>query len=190
MSLVKRQPSEPSPVPDGHAPTGLGALDGVFADRGGLLRLAYRFCWNLADAEDAVQNALLLATRRLEQLNDPARAGAWVKSIVVAQCLELNRKQTRDKRKLESIQQRGDLRETASADQTDSTGLGEDLRRLIAELPPRQRAALVLRHLEGMAYDEIADVMEISASTVRVLVRNGREALREAMLAARPGWSP
>ena len=63
------------------------------------------------------------------------------------------------------------------------------LRRHIRRLPARQQAALVLRHLENMAYPRIAELMEIDQSTVRVLVRNAREALRQALTRENPEWA-
>ena len=67
--------------------------------------------------------------------------------------------------------------------------LGGILKTLLAELPEKQRTALVLRHLEGMAYRRIAEVMEISESTARVHVRAAREALREMIVKRYPEWA-
>jgi RNA polymerase sigma factor (sigma-70 family) len=67
--------------------------------------------------------------------------------------------------------------------------LSDIMRELIARLPERPRIALVLRHLENLGYDDIAAVMEIEESTARVLVRNGRERLRELLLERYPEWA-
>ena len=79
----------------GTTPPSCETLDEVHARRGLLLRLAYRFCWNDADAEDAVQNALLLASRKVHQLADRGKLWPWVRSIVVTQCKELLRRRMR-----------------------------------------------------------------------------------------------
>ena len=60
------------------------------------------------------------------------------------------------------------------------------LQELIARLPERPRIALTLRHLEGCEYAEIAELMEIAPSTVRVLVHEAREQLRIWLAAADP----
>lgn len=164
--------------------SGVGARRGLSAEltvliaavRPQLLRLAYRFCWNWADAEDAVQDALLLATQRIEQLADAGRLAPWVKSIVVRQSIERVRRRPREAA-AEIL--------AASAISRSEVGEGESiaprLKLLISALPERQQAALVLREISGMEYSEVAAILEIEESTARVLVRNGREGLR-AML--------
>jgi RNA polymerase sigma-70 factor (ECF subfamily) len=64
------------------------------------------------------------------------------------------------------------------------------LRRAIDELPPKQRAAITLRHLEGMDYEHIAEILEITPSTARVHVRDARESLRLRMVREHPDWAP
>jgi len=78
----------------------LPSLDEVFARRGVLVRLAYRLCWNIEDAEDAVQNALLLASEKRHQLADARRLWSWVRAIVVRQCHEVRRRLARQQRRL------------------------------------------------------------------------------------------
>ena len=62
------------------------------------------------------------------------------------------------------------------------------MKRLLVQLPRQQQAAVTLRHLERMEYPQIARIMAISESTVRVHVRTGREALRKLIQARHPEW--
>lgn len=146
-----------------------------------LVRLAYRFCWNWQDAEDAVQDALLLASQRLGQLDDAARLETWVKSIVVRQSIDRRRQRPPPAGSLDRAESHP-AREHAS-DAADA--LPALLKSLIPRLAPRQQAALVLREISGMEYAEVAMILEIEESTVRVLVRNAREALRDLLSQAR-----
>src|SRR6202011_5391435 len=57
----------------------------------------------------------------------------------------------------------------------------EGLRRALSHLAFNERAALVMRELEGLSYAEIADVLEVSASAVETLVFRARRALREQL---------
>ncbi len=153
-----------------------------------LVRLAYRFAWNREDAEDAVQEALVECERHRGQLRDPARWWAWVRRIVVQQCHLLGRR-TAARRSLET--RLAEYRATqdvvpSASDEGDSL---EMIRMLIADLPDRQREVIVLRHLEGLEVAEIADVLGITESTVRVQTRNGRETLRRLMLERHPDWA-
>lgn len=160
-------------------------LDEVHARRGLLLRLAYRFCWNDADAEDAVQNALLLASEREHQLSDRGKLWSWVRSIVVRQCKELLRRGVR-RSEVESMLE---PRTKEVHDSLTGFELSGMVKELIKTLPERQQTALILRHLEDMSYAEIAEMMRITESTARVQVRNARESLREAIAEKSPDWA-
>lgn len=152
-----------------------------------LVRLAYRFLWNRDDAEDAVHDALLAGQRRKHGLRDEAKALEWMQRIVINQCHE------RGRGKLRWLRHEPELRAEAArrhtVDRADSTAdLKEPLRRLLHELPRRQHEVMVLRHIQGMGYDEIGRVLRISQSTARVHARAGREALRILLLRRHPGW--
>ena len=66
----------------------------------------------------------------------------------------------------------------------------------LGEINPHYRAALVLRELEGLSYDEIAEILETSLGTVKSRILRGREALRKCLTErlrrenAQPGWNP
>ncbi|MCB9849722.1 MAG: RNA polymerase sigma factor [Phycisphaerales bacterium] len=155
------------------------ALAKVHAQRGALVRLAYRLVWNLDDAEDAVQDALVRAAERREQLADTSRAWSWVRAIVVRQCHDLRRRTQRGTRAMAAIEER--KRDDSAPPQAHELVAGAELndrvRAAIAALPERQQSVLVLRHLEELSYPEIAELLGMSESTVRVQVRNARESL-------------
>jgi RNA polymerase sigma-70 factor (ECF subfamily) len=66
----------------------------------------------------------------------------------------------------------------------------------LAEINPHYRAALVLREIEGLSYEEIADILETSLGTVKSRILRGRDALRQLLTErlsrdnARPAWNP
>jgi RNA polymerase sigma-70 factor (ECF subfamily) len=166
-------------------------LDEVYAQRNVLIRLAYRFCWNRDDAEDAVQRALVLAAREQHQLADRSKLWSWVQSIIVRQCHSLLRTRARQ-RKAETND--GANARASSVDVSPTAKLlrrefTELVKRMVASLPDRQQTAIVLRHLAGMSYREIAEMMGVSESTARVQVHNARELLRQAILAEHPEWA-
>lgn len=167
------------------------SFDDVCTRRGELVRLAYRFCWNLSDAEDAVQDALIIADRKWPQLTDLDKAWPWVRAILVQQCLEGGRKTARHARKIAGAaeRRRRNPPEMNAAGTPQQAELADALKRNMGGLPEQQRVAIVLRHLESMDYGEIAELMGIAVSTVRVHVRNAREALRTALLKEYPEWA-
>ena len=183
MSRTSAEPTEPHPAPDGPSAEGRGADDTasgfarVHARRGILVRLAYRLLWNVDDAEDAVQNALLQAAKKQDQLADRGKLWSWVRAIVVRQCYDTQRARQRRQRATDVVRERAELQADDFAGQA---AMGAELREHIQALPERQRTAIVLRHLEELSYTEIATIMGTSESTARVQVRNAREALRRA----------
>jgi RNA polymerase sigma-70 factor (ECF subfamily) len=153
------------------------------------VRLAYRFLWNWSDAEDAVQDALVLAETKREQVRDEKKWWAWITRIVINQCRQVHRRRVRSEdlwRSLPEARTEPGNRQTTRIEQQE---LATILKKLITELPDRQRTAVVLRHLEGMEYEDIARIMELSESSVRVHVFSGREALRKMILARYPEWA-
>ncbi len=157
--------------------------------RARLVRLAYRLLWNWHDAEDAVQEALTVASRSRGQLRDPSKWQPWLTRIVVHQCLLERRRIARRQRLKAASPKPAGTRASEAGVVLETRELSEVLKRLIAALPRQQRVALVLRHLEGMDYSSIAGIMEASESTVRGHVRSAREALRETILRRFPEWA-
>ena len=152
-----------------------------------LVRLAYRFLWNPQDAEDVVQDALTAAHQQAGDLRNADRWWSWVCRIVVHRCHEHGRQMLRRKRHEQPLRIEAERRhaEQVADDVADRMEL---LRKLLPELPRRQHEVIVLRHLQGMSYVEIADILSITTTTARVHARAGREGLRRLMLGRHPDW--
>ncbi len=147
--------------------------------RSRLVRLAYRFVWNREDAEDAVQDALARSLEHGHELKTKDKWLSWLSSIVVHTCHELGRKRKTRDQHTARLQLAA---ESHSIDSCDKLSVEHDaVRRRLERLPGRQREVIVLRHLELMSYEQIADILDLSPSTVRVHARNGLESLRTMM---------
>jgi len=131
------------------------------------------------EADDAVQDGVLAAWRAIERY-DPARPfRPWMMRIVVNAALDLRR---RDKvRRTEMIPETVESRTIGPDRATDSVILGAQLRAALAELPERQRVAVVLFDAEGYSHAEIAAMLEVPEGTVRSYVFHGRRALRRVL---------
>jgi len=151
-----------------------------------LFRLAFRFLWNRADAEDAVQDALLAAYERSAQLRDSEKWWPWVCRIVVQRCRLLGRRAS-IRRRHEQV-----FAELSATLQTTMISGSAELKTLVIELldelPRRQREVLVLRHLQGMAFEEVAQVLELAPETARVHAQRGRERLLSLIERHYPQW--
>lgn len=151
-----------------------------------LVRLAYRFLWNHEDAEDVAQDSMLRAMEKAEELREPGKWWSWLCRITVHRCHEHGRSRQRRRKHEDRL-----THESRTVQPHDEAGLTERsaaLARLLVELPRRQHEVLVLRHVQGMSFDEIADVLGISASTARVHAIAARESLRSSILRSHPAW--
>jgi len=143
-----------------------------------LVRLAYRFLWNQDDAEDAVQDALTTAQQRYRELKAPERWWSWLCRVVVQRCHLQGRGKQRHAAHAEPYARHAVGRAGSGAASAEDKEL---LRFLLPQLPPRQQEVVVLRHLQQMSYEQIGEVLGISASTARVHCRTGLERLRKLL---------
>lgn len=152
-----------------------------------LLRVAFRLLWNHDDAEDAVQDALALALRHKADLRDRSRWIGWVTRIVVHQCRAALRRR-RVWVKHEPRLRRAALSQTVAEPATPPQEHLHSLRAALAKLPQRQYEVIVLRYLENLSYERIAELLDMAPSTARVQARTALERLRTLLAADEPTW--
>jgi RNA polymerase sigma-70 factor (ECF subfamily) len=144
--------------------------------------LALRMLGNAAEAQDVAQEVFLRAHRGLAEFRGDARLSTWLYAIVSRLCLNRlaggERRLTRDGE--EALSRIADAR--PGPDQTLEQGeLAEALSRAIGELPEERRIVVVLRDIEGLAYEEIAEVLELPVGTVRSRLHRARLDLKEKL---------
>ena len=157
--------------------------------------LVYRILNDPADAADTTQEVFLKVFRGIKRFNGEASLKTWIYRIAIHEASNQRRWWFRHKRKEDSMEtplthvgEPLTLEETL-IDQSESpfeVCAHEEVRtRVEAELrqiPEPYRTAVVLRDIEGLAYEEIASVLEISLGTVKSRLVRGREALRKRLL--------
>ena len=134
----------------------------------GLVRLA-RSVVGECEAEDAVQDGLLIAWRKLSALRDAGAFDPWLTRLVLRTCLRRARW-----RRLRPWTSSSAAPEPATAP---DPAAGVEAARLLARLAPRQRAVLHLTAVEGLSDGEIATILHITAGSVRAHRRRARERL-------------
>src|SRR5436305_354224 len=139
-------------------------------------RYAYSVLRNRADAEDVTQTTFMNAFRALERGEDPRSPLNWLISIAHNVCLQRFRSNSRRPQEVELDYDVAD----SLVDDDDAPG-AEDIRRALGHLAFNQRAAIVLREIEGRSYAEIAEVLGVSMSAVETLIFRARRALREQL---------
>lgn len=147
------------------------------------MRRAFRIAWRILehreDAEDVVQDAFIRALEGIGTL-DPARPfGPWFHRVVVNSAL--NYRRGRSVRATQPMPR--DVVATTSSPETDAENalLRGRLRAALDALPERQRTIVQLADLEGMNGSEIADILDVSAGTVRWHLHQARQTLRVAL---------
>ena len=154
---------------------------------------AMRLLANPTEAQDVAQEVFLRAYQHFGELHDSPTAGGWLKKVATNLCLNhISRYRSRWSFFSEFV--RGDENaedfepvEFAAPDDFDQQ-LEQAERHAIVEaalqkLPPAQRVPLVLYHLHGMKYDEIAAQLKVSLGKVKTDIFRAREALRKRLQA-------
>lgn len=150
----------------------------------------YRLCRSILrhadDAEDATQEVFVRVHEALGQFAGRGAFGAWLRRLTVNHCL--NRVQTAASRAASRSYSLDLLAETLPASEMDDPEerllRAEEIERIRQELdylPESQRVALALRLLEGLSYEEIAEMMGVPVNSVRSWLHRGRARLREAL---------
>src|ERR687895_364429 len=130
---------------------------------------------NEADAEDATQQAFLCAYRAYERGERPERPLNWLVAIAHNVCRQRWRESARRPRVVQledEVPARAAEEESSNAD---------EIRRALGFLAFNQRAALVMRELQGRSYEEIAGILGLSGSAVETLLFRARRAMREQL---------
>src|SRR3989442_10615757 len=129
-----------------------------------------------ADAEDVTQTTFLNAYRSyIEKGNRPEKPQNWLIAIAHNVCRQRFRQSAR---RPAEVSFEDDI---ADAIVDEDALTGQDIRRALSHLAFNQRAALVMRELEGRSYGEIAQILDLSTSAVETLIFRARRALREQL---------
>jgi len=157
----------------GAQPGAQPSFDDWVAARGpSLLRFAFVVTGSQHAAEDAVQDALARACERWSRVARTADPDSYVRRMVVNAHISRWRR-TRRESPVEVV-----LATDPQPDHADRLGTGDEVWAVCRDLPPRQRAAVVLRFYEDLDYPEIAAVLGCSEVTVRSHIHRALAALR------------
>jgi RNA polymerase sigma factor (sigma-70 family) len=141
--------------------------------------VALGICGNTPAAEDAVQDAFILAYTRLSQLKDPAAFLPWVCQIVRNCCYQVLRKEKAIASR-ESIPASDNLIEESIEQHYDRIATRDSLYSSLSLLPEHLRSTLLLRYLSDYSsYQQIAEIMAIPLGTVRSRLNEGKRQLRQ-----------
>ena len=135
-----------------------------------VFRVALNSLGSPADADDIVQEALLRLLERSEPFESEAHEKAWLITVASNKCRDMLRFRKRH------ITESEELLRNYPMD-SESHGVLEAL----TEIPEKFRIVLILHYIEGYKVDEIAEMLEKTASAIKMRLAKGRKLLKEKM---------
>jgi RNA polymerase sigma-70 factor (sigma-E family) len=148
-----------------------------------LLRTAYLIVWDLAEAEDLVQECLIIVARRWPRVRKMDHPLAYGRRVLINLALDGAARRSRRRQELEhanghELDGRRDERAVQELGLVDTRS---ELVQALGTLPPRQRAVLVLRYFEDLSEAQVAAALGCSVGTVKSTASRGLNRLQAAI---------
>lgn len=153
-----------------------------------VFNLTLRIVGNREDAEEAAQDVFVRAYRNLDRFRGDARFSTWLYRIAVNVSLSSARRSRRDL-STTSLSESEDGEDALPvqvpdpaanpAERFEQAEFREQVRNMVAALPPMYSAVISMYHIQSLSYDEIADALELPIGTVKARLFRARAALRK-----------
>jgi RNA polymerase sigma-70 factor (ECF subfamily) len=151
-----------------------------------ILSLTTRMLGATADAEDAAQETFVAAFKSLSGFQSGAKFSTWLYRIAVNKCHDSLRSRVETVALDPSDDQSGIALEAADQvtphRELERTELSLALERGIRDLPPLYRESFILRHVEGLDYDEMSAILDVSRDTLKMRVYKARTILCQSLV--------
>ncbi len=158
-----------------------------------LFSLLYRMVRDRELAEDLAQETFIKALNAIESYRPEYKFSSWIFKIANNAAIDHLRRRELDTLSLEgsphaetpdaveaTALQIGD-RQESPLDAVEARELGGQIEQAIARLRPEYRSCILLRHVEGRAYEEIAEILNLPLGTVKTYIHRARNELRQAL---------
>lgn len=155
--------------------------------------LVYRMVRNRTLAEDLAQEAFIRAFNAIDGYNPRYKFSSWIFKIANNHTIDHLRKKRLDTVSIHGSPHASTQEEAVQTSVVVESGgenpeefvehreLGSLIEQAIGELRPEYRSVVLLRHVEGYSYDEIADVLDLPLGTVKTYLHRARSELKEAL---------
>ena len=154
----------------------LAFLETVSTLRPSLHRYCARMTGSVMDGEDVVQEALIEAYRKLDKYDESRPLKPWLFRIAHNRCIDfLRRKGVRDE--AEAVVTRP---EAVSPTESATLGVGKAVEHLVASLPPKERACVLLKDVFDYSLEEIAELVDSTVGGVKAALNRARTKLAES----------
>lgn len=148
--------------------------------------LAFRMLNNYDEACEAVQDAFLATWQGLHTFRGESRFSTWLYRVVYHCCLRILEQRKRDSRDLDAVTAQAEHQATLEAGQevqslVTARERQETIQQAIQQLPGKYRAVLILRHLQELTYEEIAQTLSLPVGTIKTHLFRARNLLKERL---------
>ena len=147
-----------------------------------LFRFALRLLNNAEEAEDVVQEVLIKVWNGRAAMDQINNWEAWCMRLT--KNLSLDRLRAQKRKATDSIEVGFEVKQEGLSphEKAEITESMQQVNKLIASLPEKQRQVMHLRDVEGYSYNEIVEIMEIDMNQVKVSLFRARSAVREKLI--------
>jgi RNA polymerase sigma-70 factor (ECF subfamily) len=158
----------------------------VLAHQDRIYGLCRRLLGNAHDAEDAAQDVFFKAYQALHKFKPEASLFTWLYRIAVNTCTDYRRKPVfeslfRRTEEGEELQYDPPSAEPSPERLAESKQMEQALRKSLSKLSLKLRTVIILKEIEGLSYEDISEVLDVSLGTVKSRISRAREELLELM---------
>jgi RNA polymerase sigma-70 factor (ECF subfamily) len=149
-----------------------------------VLGLCRKLLGNPDTARDAAQEALVRAYCKLHLYNPDHRFSAWLMTLTARLCVNIGRRRAQEAEPWEALSDGdGRLADRAAGppEQAEKAEVGERVAQAVRSLPDLYKPVAILRHLEGLSYQEIAEATGLPIGTVKIHLFRAKKHLREKL---------
>jgi RNA polymerase sigma-70 factor (ECF subfamily) len=160
----------------------LAFLETISTLRPSLHRYCARMTGSVMEGEDVAQEALIEAYRKLDRFDESRPLKPWLFRIAHNRCIDfLRRKGVRDEAEAAAA-----MPEAVSPTEPAALGVGKAVEHLVASLPPKERACILLKDVFDYSLEEIAELVDTTVGGVKAALNRGRTKLASSPVPSQP----
>lgn len=145
-----------------------------------IYNIAYRMLGDTEAANDMAQESFISAYVALKDFKRDSKFSSWLCRIAINKCKDYLRNKN-DTVSIDEIAEVSTSKIPTPEEAIYKRQLDQDIQIALNELPEDYRAAIVLKHIEGLDYKEMEDILGISANVLKVRTYRGREMLKRLL---------
>ncbi len=134
---------------------------------------------NRDDAEEALQDAFIRGYRSLTRCEEPEKFGSWLMQILINRCRTSGGRRGRRERTF--VHDEVAMASAATVHPAEQGAWREEIYRALAQVDAMQREAFLLKHVEDLSYEEMAEVTGVGVSAMKMRVKRACDRLRELL---------